>query len=129
MRKTQNWTLLSYALDLMTSGVAMSRERTKPSWVKMSFPERIKLKGRMKRENNLKVEIGRKISMRCHISTAGAIQYFIPYIKQIFKNNRGEAERIARWLDLDDGMVNYLSGRRSEQELDSAPAGLESTEL
>ncbi|MBS7623289.1 replication factor C large subunit [Candidatus Bathyarchaeota archaeon] len=128
MRKTQNWSLLSYALDFMTAGVAMARERTKPSWVKMSFPERIKLKGKMKRESGLKVEIGRKISLRCHISKAGAIQYFIPYLKQIFKNNRGEAERISRWLDLDEGMVKYLSGRRSEQVRDVAPSGVEFTE-
>ncbi|MEM3004992.1 MAG: replication factor C large subunit [Candidatus Bathyarchaeia archaeon] len=129
MRKTQNWTLLSYALDLMTAGVAMARERTKPSWVKMSFPERIKLKGGLRRESNLKFEIGRKISQRCHISTTGAIKYFIPYIKHIFKNNQGEAERIARWLELDEGMVKYLSGRRSEQEPDATPSGVEPAEL
>jgi len=115
IRKTQDWGLLSYALDLMTAGVAMSRERTKPAWVKMSFPERIRLKGKIRRENAVKGAIGRKIAAKCHISTAGAIQHFIPYIRQIFENDQKDAEKIAQWLDLDEEMIEYLSGKHSKQ--------------
>jgi len=116
IRKTQDWGLLSYALDLMTAGVAMARERTKPAWVKMTFPERIKLKAKVRRQNAMKGAIGRKIAAKCHISSAGAVQHFIPYIKQILKNDPKDAEQIVQWLDLDDEMITNLSGKHSKQE-------------
>jgi len=114
IRKTQHWALLPYALDLMTAGVAMSREWTKPAWTKMRFPERIKLRGKLRRQRALREAIGRKIASRCHTSTADAIKQFIPYIRQIFEND-GEATEVARWLELDDEMVEYLQVARQKR--------------
>jgi len=38
----------------MTAGVAMSRENTNPHGSKMNFPERIRLRGKVRRQNALK---------------------------------------------------------------------------
>ena len=109
IRKTQDYGLLPYALDLMTAGVAVSRERTKPGWIKMSFPERIKLKGKARRTKALREAIGRKIAAKCHTSTSGAAKDFLPYVKQIFTSNRKMAEQMSVWLNLDKEMVEYLN--------------------
>lgn len=108
IRQTQNWRLLSYALDFMTAGVAMSREHTKSGWVKMRFPERIKLRAKARRERSLRTSIGRKIAAKNHLSTSRSIQYFIPYIKQIFNNKPRDAKLIIDWLELDEEMIEYL---------------------
>ncbi len=109
IRKTQDWSLLVYALDLMTAGVAMSREQTKPGWIKMRFPERIKLLSRLRRHRALRTSIGRKIASKCHISTAGAIRYYVPYVKQLLEGDPESAEAISTWLELDEDMKEYLS--------------------
>jgi len=109
IRRTQDYGLLPYALDLMTAGVSMSRERTKPRWVKMNFPERIRLKSKVRKARALREAIGRKIAAKCHTSTSGAVRDFLPYVKQMFAGNRKMAEQITKWLDLDEEMIKYCS--------------------
>jgi replication factor C large subunit len=117
IRATQNWKLLRYVFDLMTAGVAMSRQRTKPSgWVPFRFPERVRWLARTKRERQMRRLIGMKIRRRMHVSSVRAVKEILPYIRVIFEDNADMAAGIARWLDLDEGMIGYLAGseRRSK---------------
>lgn len=109
IRRTQDWGLLSYAIDLMTAGVAMSREHAKTGWVKMRFPERLKLKAKARRQKALKIAIGRKIASKCHTSTNNAIKYYLPYVKQMLEEESETAEELVRWLDLDEEMTESLT--------------------
>jgi replication factor C large subunit len=86
-KKTQAWQLLSYAMDLMTAGVAMSRKRTKPAWIPMKFPQRITFMSRTMRERAKLRQLGNKIGKKCHVSSQDSIKIFIPYLKIIFKHN------------------------------------------
>lgn len=113
IRSTQDWSLLRYVLDFMTAGVAMARERTKPSgWIPFRFPEKIQWMSRTKAEREMQSAIGMKIRRKCHVSSVRAVKEFLPYIRIIFENNPEMAAGIARWLDLDETMVNYLAGRK-----------------
>ena len=107
-KKTQAWQLLSYAMDLMTAGVAMSRKRTKPAWIPMKFPQRIAFMSRTMRERVKLRQLGIKIGKKCHVSSQDSIKIFIPYLKIIFKHNEEMASSIERWLELDDEMTTYL---------------------
>ncbi|MCJ7761685.1 hypothetical protein MUP59_11190, partial [Candidatus Bathyarchaeota archaeon] len=109
IRRTQDWGLLSYAIDLMTAGVAMSREHAKTGWVKMRFPERLKLKAKARRQKALRIAIGRKIASKCHTSTNNAIKYYLPYVKQMLEEESETAEELVRWLDLDEEMTESLT--------------------
>jgi hypothetical protein len=40
----------------------------------------------------------------------------LPYLKIIFKNNVDMAAGIAKWLDLDSEMVEYLVGSKEKVE-------------
>lgn len=109
IRATQNWSLLRYVVDFMTAGVAMSRERSKPSgWVPFRFPERIQWLSRTRSERQMQSKIGMKIRKRCHISSGRAANEVLPYLRVIAENNPEMAKGIAEWLDLDNDMVEYL---------------------
>jgi len=112
IRSTQDWSLLRYVLDFMTAGVAVARERTKPSgWIPFRFPEKIRWLSRTKAEREMQSAIGMKIRRKCHISAVRAVKEVLPYLRIIFENNPEMAAGIARWLDLDETMMNYLAGK------------------
>ncbi len=115
IRQTQNWKLTRYVIDFMTAGVAVAREKTKPAgFVPLRFPERIKMLSRTKRERQMQSKIGWKIKQRCHVSAVRAIREFLPYLKVIFENNVEMASGTARWLDLDEAMIEYLAGTKKQ---------------
>ena len=109
VRATQNWTLIRYFLDLMTAGVAASWSKRSPGWVPFRFPGRIRYLSSEKADRAMLSAIGMKIRRRCHISSVQAVKEVIPYLRIIFENNPEMAAGIAKWLDLDEDMINYLN--------------------
>jgi len=108
--KSQNWALTRYVIDFMTAGVAMARERTQPAgFVPLRFPERIRKLSQTRAERQMRSAVGFKIKKRCHISANAAAKEILPYIRIIFENNAENASELAKWLDLDEAMVEYLA--------------------
>jgi replication factor C large subunit len=109
IRSTQDWSFIRYVIDYMTAGVAMARQNTKPSgWIPFKFPTRIQSLSRSKAERAMQLKIGYKIRSKCHVSANRASKEILPYLKIIFKNNVVMAAGIAKWLILDDEMIDYL---------------------
>ena len=109
IRKTGNWKFMRYFLDFMTAGVAMARQKSRPSgWTPFRFPKRIQELSRTKGKRRLELAIGTKIKRRFHMSAYRASKEVLPYIKIIFENNVEMAAGIARWLDLDKEMIEYI---------------------
>jgi len=97
---------------LMTAGVAASWSKKAPGWVPFRFPTRISAMSSSKAERALLGAIGLKIGRRCHISSSRAVKEVLPYLRTIFENNAQMAASLAKWLDLDEEMTAYLSGRQ-----------------
>ena len=115
IRSSQNWSLLRYVLDFMTAGVAMARERTKPSgWIPFRFPERIRWLSQTRSERGMRSRIGMKIRKKCHVSSVVAVKEFLPYLRIIFESNVRMASGITEWLGLDEDMVEYLAGGKRQ---------------
>lgn len=115
--RTQNWTLLRYVIDYMTAGVAMSRVKTgSQGWIPFSFPSRIRMLSRARAERAMKLRIGGKIKRKCHISAVRSSTEIFPYLRTIFRNNAEMGARLAKWLDLDSDMVEYLAGSKKKAE-------------
>jgi replication factor C large subunit len=112
VRSTQDWSLIRYFLDLMTAGVAASWSRRARGWVPFRFPKRISSLARSKSERGMLSAIGMKVGKKCHISSSRAIREVIPYLRVMFQNNVEMASGIAKWLDLDEEMIKYLSGEK-----------------
>jgi len=117
IRATRDWRFTRYVIDYMTAGVAMARQNTGVrGWTPFKFPSRIMMLSRSKAERAMQLSIGFKIRRKCHISAARASKEVLPYLKIIFKNNADMAAGIAKWLDLDAGMVEYLVGSKEKAE-------------
>ena len=110
VKKTQDWSFIRYVIDLMTAGVASSWSRKSPGWVPFRFPGRIKMASSSKREREMLTEIGKRIGRKCHISSSRAIKEVLPYIRIMFQTNPEKAKGIAKWLNLNNGMIAYISG-------------------
>ena len=109
LRRTRDWSFTRYIIDFMTAGVAMARINTKPSgWIPFRFPKRIRELSRSKAERGLQLQIGYKIKRKCHISANRASKEILPYLKIIFKNNEEMAVGLAKWLELEPEMIEYL---------------------
>ncbi len=121
IRDTQYWTLLKYVIDFMSSGVAVSRQRTKSSgWIPFRFPEKIRMLSRTKGERALQKSIGMKIWKRCHISATRSAKEVLPYLKIIFENNPEMAAGLSTWFDLGEDMIEYLAGNKKRTKLIAA---------
>lgn len=111
IRATQDWGLLRYVIDFMTAGVAMARQKSKTSgWIPFKFPNRIQMLSRSKAERAMQHSIGVKIKRKSHISAVRASKEILPFLKIIFKNDSKMAAGLAKWLDLDQEMIEYLVG-------------------
>jgi replication factor C large subunit len=115
IRASQDWSLMRYVIDYMTAGVAMARQNSKVSgWIPFKFPSRIMMLSRSKAERAMRKSIGLKIRRKCHISVTRASKEVLPYLRIIFKNNSSMAAGIAKWLDLDEEMVEYIVGSKAK---------------
>ncbi len=113
IRKTQNWKLTRYVIDFMTAGVAMARNKSKPSgWIPFRFPTRIRAMSASRLERTKKSAIGNKIKSQMHISTAEAQKNVLPYLKVIFENDPKMAAGLADWFKFNEEEVNYVAGSK-----------------
>ena len=109
IRATQDWGFTRYVIDYMTAGVAMARQNTKVhSWIPFKFPERIQMLSRSRAERAMQLSIGQKIKRKNHISAVRASKEVFPYVRIIFKNDANMAAGLAKWLDLEPEMVEYI---------------------
>jgi len=88
MKREQQWALLSYALELMTAGVASARQRPPFKFVKYSFPEKLRLLSRMKEQRERFRRAVRLAARNLHVSTSTFRTEVLPYIKVIYEHDR-----------------------------------------
>jgi replication factor C large subunit len=117
IRATQDWSFTRYVIDYMTAGIAMARQNTKAhGWIPFKFPTRIQMLSRSKAERAMQLNIGHKIKRRCHISANRASKEVLPYLRIIFKNDINMAVGVAKWLNLDAEMIEYITGNKENAE-------------
>jgi len=109
---TQDWSLMRYYVDFMTAGIAASWSRKSHGWTPFKFPSRIMSMSRSKVEREMIKAMGLRIGRRCHISADRAARDVIPFLRVIFQNDPKMREGLAKWLGLDEEMVNFLSGKK-----------------
>jgi replication factor C large subunit len=109
IRKTQQWHLLSYALDLMTAGVAVAKNIPLKGFVPMRFPQRIASMARTRGARELRKNIGRAIASRCHISSRRATQVYLPLIQIMSEHNPAKLNEVGQWLDAKEELYQFFS--------------------
>ena len=109
IRKTQSWHLLSYALDLMTAGVAVAKETSPGGWVSMKFPQRISSMSRSRGTRELRKGVGALIGSKSHISSRRGAKLYLPMIQFIHEHDPEKYREIAEWLDAKEPLDEILS--------------------
>ena len=125
IRRTRNWKLMRYMIDLMTAGVAMARDKSKPSgWVPFRFPTRIRSLSATRSERAKKATIGKKIKLRMHISVAQAKKDVLPFLQIIFENNPEMASGLVEWFRFNEEEIQYIAGgKRKAKSITKIIAG------
>ena len=119
--KSGDWDLLTYAMDLMTAGIAVAAKnntKDKYRWIKYSFPQRILLASRLKEMRNIRDDLAQVLAQHLHISTSTAKNEIIPLLKTIFTVNPLKAAKIALSLGLSEKIVEYLAGANKNTVLE-----------
>jgi len=109
IKKTQSWHLLSYALDLMTAGVAIAKQTPTSGWVPMKFPQRISSMSRTRASRDLRKRVGAAIGHKTHVSARRAQQLYFPLVRSAYEHSPEKFEQIATWLEDKDELEELLS--------------------
>ncbi|MCD6522688.1 MAG: replication factor C large subunit [Candidatus Diapherotrites archaeon] len=107
--RRQNWSLLRYVLDLITAGIALSKKETYKTFVPYQFPSFIKKLSASKSRRKIRDSIANKFGEKCHTSTSETITIYIPFLKQMFSDDK-YAVQYAAVFDFDIDEVQYLKG-------------------
>ncbi len=110
IKRTQSWHFLSYALDLMTAGVAVAKQTQSSGWVPMKFPQRISSMSRTRMDREIRKKVGKSIGAETHVSSRRAQQLYLPLIRFVHEKNEEQYRRIADWLDDGGQLENLISG-------------------
>ena len=109
IKKTQSWHLLSYALDLMTAGVAVAKQTSPSGWVPMRFPQKISSMARTRSIRDTRKKAAASIGVKSHVSVRRAPQLYFPLLRFIHKHNPDEYERIAKWLEAREELEDLVA--------------------
>ncbi|MGQ9720701.1 MAG: replication factor C large subunit [Candidatus Jordarchaeum sp.] len=110
IRNRQHWGLLSYVFELMSAGVSLSREVSKAGYVKYQFPSWIRNLSRTRSTRSKLSSIGMRIGSKCHISSSGGVEYYLPYLEVIFKADPKIAAKISKWFEFEDELIEKIAG-------------------
>ncbi|MEM5836500.1 MAG: replication factor C large subunit [Candidatus Aenigmatarchaeota archaeon] len=84
----QDWSFRAYMVDLMTSGVAISKKEMYHKFTKYQYPSNIKFLSGTKAERKEEEEVLQKLSQNLHASKKKVVKEYLPYLKLILKNKK-----------------------------------------
>lgn len=114
--KTQNYSLWSYASDIMNGGVAISKTHNYPN-DRYNFPTWLKDRKDIKISLETRDIISKKISKICHNSGKKSIEFLLPYFTFLFRKNMNFAINMKNKLDLSEAEIKYLLGEEYKFKL------------
>jgi len=106
IRRWQHWRYLSYVSELLTAGIALSKEERYDKFVQYSPTKRILKLWMAKQKNMKKKAIANKIALKTHSSSKDAVKQ-MDYYKAMFKNKE-MGMRLADEFELDKDEVEWL---------------------
>ncbi|MBU0628063.1 MAG: replication factor C large subunit [Nanoarchaeota archaeon] len=107
IRRWQHWRFLVYINALITAGVAVSKDEKYSKFVQYKPTGRLLKMWWAKQKSMKKKAIAAKIAEKTHSSVKDIVKD-IEYFKIMFKKDRGMAQRIADYADLDKEEIDWL---------------------
>ena len=105
--RRQYWGYKRYSSDLMSSGVALSKENTYYDFVMYTFPTLLRKLSSSRALRAMKKELGTKIGKKIHTSSRQVMAYDLPYLKMFFENKELAAQYTANF-ELNEKELAFL---------------------
>jgi replication factor C large subunit len=105
--RRQDWGLMKYAIDMMTAGVAMAKEKPYHKFTRYSFPSFIRKLSVSKMKRGVRDSIGKKVGSVCHIGKRRAVIGYLPLLKELFKDTK-KAVELTHLFRLTEDEVAFL---------------------
>ena len=105
--RRQHYGFLRYSTELMTSGVALAKEKEYHGWLQVQFPSIIKGLSKSMALRNLKKSIAEQIKNSVHGSSNEIIKSDLDFIKILMKNKNNAEELIAQF-DFNEEQAAFL---------------------
>jgi replication factor C large subunit len=110
VKRRQFYKFWSYANDMMTAGVALSKTNVYQGYTKYQFPSWLTKMSRSKGIRATRKSLNEKLSSAYHTSQYVAQSTIYPYLKYLFENEREFTLYSIRNLDLDSEEVAFILG-------------------
>ncbi len=110
MKRKQIWSLLPYALQLMTAGVASARDKPPFRFVKYKFPEKLRRLSRLKARREKYREVAKQVVEKIHVSTQTLRLDIVPYLRVIYEHDEEMAKKIYKSLGLTKEEFDVIIG-------------------
>lgn len=107
IRRWQHWRFLIYINELITAGVALSKDQKYPKMVQYKPTGKLLKIWWANQKAAKRKAIAQKIAEKTHASTKEIVKD-MPYFQTIFRNNRQMAESITEELELTQEEVEWL---------------------
>lgn len=107
IRRWQHWRYIVYINDLLTAGIAVSKDEKNKKFVQYKPTGRILKMWWAKQKSMKKKAIAEKIAEKTHTSIKQMVKN-IDYYKVIFQNDKEMAESISEYLDLNKEEADWL---------------------
>lgn len=117
-RMLQHYGLWSYAKELMTGGVALSRDRApRPNVYEYRFPGHFILLSRARGPRAARNSIAGKLQKLLHTSKKCLNESTLPLLATLLRNDRQLLVKLTAQLDFDEGDLAYLLGAEADSTL------------
>lgn len=108
IRRRQNWALMKYVMDLMSGGVATSKDKKYSKFTRYQPPQRLKRYGRSKGERKRMKEISEKLLDRFHISSSKLKMEYFPLFQWLIEKEEGFKESLRKEYGLTDEEIETI---------------------
>lgn len=112
VRRRQYYRFWSYAGDMMSSGLAISRMGRNPNEQRFRFPSYLMKMSRSKGIRNLKNATCMKLAVMMHTSTDRVANGVLPYLRVILKNDTELRAQLVRDADLEAEELAFIMNEK-----------------
>jgi replication factor C large subunit len=117
VRRRQHYRFWSYANDLMTAGVALSKSGSYGGYTKYQFPKWLTKMSRSRGSRSVQRSINEKLSSYCHTSRYVAQVEIFPYYSYLFENEEDFNIHQIRELDFEADEIGFLLGESADSAI------------
>lgn len=114
--RKQNYTLWSYACDIMSGGIATAKTHNYPN-DNYNFPTWLRERKSGRSYLDIRDQIVEKLNRTCHNSNNKSREFLLSYFTHMFRNDTDFAIKMKRKFDFSETEIKYLLGESHKHKL------------